>query len=200
VFEPPGPGGIGRTDGIVHSGQPKTGRIGPRPMRRIWPPEPERESSPVESDGVPLRDWCVRFEVTLDQERDAHRFARQYRMKFVRSAAVASGCTAWVTFRTGAADETDAALLAAITIRVVANQKITNVSPTAAKLHYADDLGEIFGPQATRLRADRQTLLSYAPALGLTRTAGMSADEPPARATAVAPKSPRRRLRMSRSA
>lgn len=167
-------------------------------MRRIWPPEPEYDRLPVVSDAVPLRDWCVRFEVTLDQERDAHRFARHYRIRFVRSAAVASGCTAWVTFRTGAADENDAALLAAITIKVVANQKVTSVRPIAAKLHYADDLGEIFGPHATRLRADRQALLTYAQAFGLTGTAGMSADEPPARPD-VAPKSSRRRLRLSRT-
>jgi hypothetical protein len=196
VFEASGPGGIARTDGIVHSAQPGTGRVGPRPMRRIWPPEPEQDRTPVASDAVALRDWCVRFEVTLGQERDAHRFARQYRMKFVRSAAVASGCTTWVTFRTGAADENDAALLAAITIKVVANQKITNVSPIAAKLHYADDLGQIFGPHEIRLRAERQTLLANAQALGLTRTAAMGAHEP----TADAPKSRRRRLRLSRSA
>jgi hypothetical protein len=169
-------------------------------MRRIWPPEPEYDRLPVVSDGVPLRDWCVRFEVTLSQESDAHRFARQYRIKFVRSAAVASGCTVWVTFRAGAADENDAAMLAAITIKVVANQKITSVSPIAAKLHYADDLGQIFGPHETRLRAERQTLLSYAHAPGLTGNAGIGVDQPTAQSIEAAPKSPRRRLRLSRSA
>jgi hypothetical protein len=169
-------------------------------MRRIWPPEPEQDRLPVVSDGVPLRDWCVRFEVTLAQERDAHRFARQYRMKFVRSAAVASGCTAWVTFRTGAADENDAALLAAITIKVVANQKLTNVCPIAAKLHYTDDLGQIFGPHETRLRTDRRTLLSYARTLGLTGDGQTSPGEPTVRSTNAPPKSRRRRLRLSRSA
>jgi hypothetical protein len=165
-------------------------------MRRIWPPEPEHDRLPIVSDGVPLRDWCVRFEVTLAQEGDAQRFARQYRMKFVRSAAVASGCTAWVTFRTAAANEHDAALLAAITIKVVANQKLTNVDPVAAKLHYADDLGEIFGPHETRLRADRQALLSFAHALRLTEDTETMAVAP----TNAPPKSLRRRLRLSRSA
>lgn len=179
----------------MHSGQLVTEQVGPRPMRRIWPPEPEHDRLPVVSDGVPLRDWCVRFEVTLAQEGDAQRFARQYRMKFVRSAAVASGCTVWVTFRTGAADENDAALLAAITIKVVANQKLTNVYPVSAKLHYADDLGEIFGPHETRLRADRQTLLSFAHALGLTGDAERAVEP-----TNAPPRSLRRRLRLSRSA
>jgi hypothetical protein len=134
-------------------------------MQRIWPPEPEQERPMVLSEGIPLRDWCVRFEVNLPDPAAAERFAGHYRARFPSSAATSSGPTAWITFRTGAADERDAAMLAAMTVKIVSELRLVRTVPTGARVHFTDDLGEIPGYDQHRRRAEREALLDYAKAV-----------------------------------
>lgn len=137
-----------------------------RSVRRIWPPEPEPERPLVRSQAQSLHDWCLRFEVTLADEQAAYRFAAHYRTRFPSSAATSSGETAWVTFRTGATDEHDAGVLAAMTIKIVSDLPLVKAAPTGARVHYADDLGEVPIPEVNKRRAERAALLQYAQAIG----------------------------------
>lgn len=138
-------------------------------MRRIWPPEPATEDAIVVSDIPYLREWCTYFEVNFGDDAAADRFARNYGLRFPRSGGTVRGAVAWLTLRIGAADEQEAAALAALTVKIATDVKPATAIPDGAVLHHVDPIEPGFEANQEELREERAAMVRYADALGIKR-------------------------------
>jgi hypothetical protein len=138
-------------------------------MKRIWPPDLESEESIVFSDIPHLRDWCAYFEVNFSDDAAADRFVRHYGLRFPRAGGTVRGNTAWMTLRIGAADEEEAALMAAMSVKIAVDVKPATARPDAAVLHHVDEVESGAIPSQEKLREERLVLMRYAEALGVQR-------------------------------
>jgi hypothetical protein len=136
-------------------------------VSRIWPPEEELEQPLVLTGDEPLRVMCVYFELTLSSPEQARIFATRYGLKFTAASATARGITAWLMLRTGASSEQEAAVQAAMSVKIVADLKVVDEPPLAGKLHHTDDHGPVPNIELVGLAAGRKYLLDYAAGLGV---------------------------------
>jgi len=141
-------------------------------MRRIWPPESEAEEAVTISDIPHLRDWCAYFEVNFGDDGSADRFVRHYGLRFPRAGGTVRGKTAWVTLRIAAADEHEAAILAALSVKMAVTVKPATATPEGALLHHVDEVQAGFADSQEKLREERQRMMRYADALGIKRQLG----------------------------
>lgn len=110
---------------------------------------------------------CVYFELTLSSPEQARIFATRYGLKFTTASATARDLTAWLMLRTGASCEQEAAVQAAMSVKIVADLKVVDEAPLVGKLHYTDDHGPVPDIELVRLAAGRKYLLDYAAGLGV---------------------------------